>query len=67
MSDLELFPSHDTARSNLVRLHLEPTVLVAEKMCLLSENPGQDSHDGPTKETAIGRRVASVEEGILFL
>lgn len=67
VGDLELLPGDDTTRPNLIRLHLEAAILVAEEMGFLSENSWQDPDDGPTEETAIGRRVATVEERVLLL
>ena len=66
MRDLELLPGDDTTRANLVGLHLEPAVLVAKQVRLLSENARQYSYNGPAQETSVGCRIASVEEGIFL-
>ena len=66
MRDLELLPGDNATRSNLVGLHLEPAVLVAKQVRLLSENARQYSNNGPAQETSVGCRVAAVEEGIFL-
>ena len=47
MRDLKLLPSNDATCSNLVRLDLESTVLIAEQVSLLSENSRQYSNNRP--------------------
>ena len=67
VGDLKLFPRYNTTRADLVGLHFETAVFVAKQMSLLSEDAGQDSHDCPTEEATICRRIATVEKGILLL
>ena len=66
MSDLKLLPGDDATCSNLVRLDLESTVLIAEQVSLLSENSRQYSNNRPAQEAAIRSCVASVKERILL-
>ena len=67
VSDGELLPSDDTRSADLVWLDTEATVLVVEHVRLLREDARQQAHDRPAEEAAVGSRVTTIEETVLFL
>lgn len=67
MRYLKLLPHNDTPSSNLVWLHLKPTVFEIEHVSFLCKNSGKQSHNSPAKETAVCCGVASVEERVFLL
>jgi hypothetical protein len=62
MRDVELLPRDYSSCALLVLLNFESTVLQIKDIRFLSEDSGQEPHDGPAEEAAVRCGVATVEK-----
>jgi hypothetical protein len=67
MSNHKLFPSDNTACTQLIWLNLKSTISIVEKMSLFSKNSGKKSDYCPAEETTVCSCVATIEETIFLL
>ena len=67
MGYLELLPGDDSCCADFVGFNSEAAVFVIEHVGLLSQNPWEQTNNGPAQEAAISGCVAAIEEWILFL
>ena len=67
MSDLKLFPRHNSSCPNFIRLHFKATVFKTEHVSFLGEDARQESDNGPTQKSPVCRSVAAIKERVFLL